>query len=64
MSTQWKETQDERKPDVLESAYQANEERVVRMPPDINSQIYELRRMIRLYPGNPTYQPISATDCI
>jgi hypothetical protein len=37
-----------RDPDVSESAYEADEERAARIPPDINSQIYELRRMFRL----------------
>jgi hypothetical protein len=35
-------------PDVFESAYEADEERAARIPPDFNSQIYELRRMFRL----------------
>ena len=37
-----------REPDVFESAYEVDEERAARIPPDINSQIYELRRMFRL----------------
>jgi hypothetical protein len=37
-----------REPDVFESAYEAAEERAARISPDINSQIYELRRMFRL----------------
>jgi hypothetical protein len=37
-----------REPDVFESAYEADEERAARIPSDINSQIYELRRMFRL----------------
>jgi NAD(P)-dependent dehydrogenase (short-subunit alcohol dehydrogenase family) len=37
-----------REPDGFESAYEADEERAARIPPDINSQIYELRRMFRL----------------
>jgi hypothetical protein len=37
-----------REPDVFESARDANEERAARISPDINSQIYELRRMFRL----------------
>jgi hypothetical protein len=37
-----------REPDVFESAYEAHKERAARIPPDINSQIYELRRRFRL----------------
>ena len=37
-----------REPDVFESAYEADEEGVARIPPDIKSQIYELRRIFRL----------------
>ena len=37
-----------REPDLFESAYEADEERDARIPPDINSQIYELCRMFRL----------------
>ena len=33
----------QREPDVFESAYEGDEERAARIPPDINSQIYELR---------------------
>jgi len=35
-------------PDGFESAYEADEERAAGIPPDINSQIHELRRMFRL----------------
>ena len=37
-----------REPDGFESAYEADEEGVARIPPDIKSQIYELRRIFRL----------------
>jgi hypothetical protein len=37
-----------REPDEFESDYGADEERAARIPPDINAQIYELRRMFRL----------------
>jgi hypothetical protein len=37
-----------REPDVFESAYEADEERAAGIPPEINSQINELRRMFRL----------------
>ena len=37
-----------READAFEAAYEPVEERAARIPPDINSQIYELRRMFRL----------------
>jgi hypothetical protein len=35
-------------PDADESMYGADEQRSARIPPDVHSQIFELRRMFRL----------------
>jgi len=37
-----------REPDGFESGYEADKEHAAGIPPDINSQINELRRMFRL----------------
>jgi hypothetical protein len=37
-----------REPDADESMYSTDEQRAARIPPDVHSQILELRRMFRL----------------